>query len=812
MSDQDSQMGDLEASQSQLAKHDSFTEIAAVTAHSALFTAFQEPVNGFAQAMDKLADTSFLPKVQLLDAPEKTQFGSKEWFAQQVGGAVGTLVPFTLARTVLRFGSGSLSAEAASTPSALTSTMRVKEAGMTGFVYEGLFRPTDSSQSESGLEFLSHRFNQGLIGASTFMTLSSASLGLNRLAEATPIKGSLLAPILKSPITGGIISGVPAGLISAELNSINRSGHLAANTDLAQSVLGMSITGGGFGVLHTLYAPRTADPSRFNKAEPVESKVHATTEGADVATVKGDSNPVTPKRKIDIPNVENARHQDLIEGAQILNSVLKADLAASTANGLALAAEANAKQSNKSYDLDAAVEARRVLEAAKLEREQQRNYFTTYIDEKGAGLQLHLEAVAKQLRDPARALAIVNEEFSAKEIGPLLSSTVKYAGDRMNTEPSQVRVSDQVLLALSGKVEGPVWHCAFDPENIAIEQRRGVADLLQDYSLMRTELRSWFTDQMIILADKWSASEATVSDKAAAVGHGKFANDDSTVGSFQQRQADLQQLLDTLCEKAAIPKVRLIAVPVPAERFPAALYQSGVIRARQQILEELPPEQLGALIFHETLHSEQEFLEARKVADDLGLTDSSPASVNELQREYRTQVGIELPENHVEQILKMRDRVPLNSEEYSAAQNLMQSRRYYKTNRSDPLAFSQSESLITSINELIEKLDPQVRNWEERLSASDIGQMSHGNIKQEALQASIDRSLIQMRAGDSEALVRLLEDTIVRLNSWRKMAAVDYAAPKLEWDAQWAEAFIEKEILERLIIASRHQVLDKGSP
>src|SRR3982750_70076 len=78
------------------AEHKGVTDILGDAVHSALYTALQEPVSGVTQIVDEFTGTKLLPKVQFLDAPVQAQFGTADWHAQQVGSAVGMLLPFML--------------------------------------------------------------------------------------------------------------------------------------------------------------------------------------------------------------------------------------------------------------------------------------------------------------------------------------------------------------------------------------------------------------------------------------------------------------------------------------------------------------------------------------------------------------------------------------------------------------------------------------------------------------------------------------------------------------------------------------------
>ncbi|CAN5737153.1 hypothetical protein BH10CYA1_BH10CYA1_34360 [soil metagenome] len=250
------------------------TDILGDAIHSALYTGIQEPISGITQIVDEFAGTKFLSKMQLISAPEQAKFGSADWHAQQVGSAVGMLLPFLLVRKGVRGVLGTTAAEEAGLLSKQAAFgMNMKEAGLTGFAYDAFLRPSQPNNGGLG-QFLLDRGTQGAVGAGTFMTMTGAGLGLNRLAGASAVERSALIPILRNPVATGIISGIPAGLFSAEANSLTKTGHLASGTELGQSVYGTALIGGGFGLAHSLTAPGAEGaPSRL---ENLTSKIKST--------------------------------------------------------------------------------------------------------------------------------------------------------------------------------------------------------------------------------------------------------------------------------------------------------------------------------------------------------------------------------------------------------------------------------------------------------------------------------------------------------------------------------------------------------
>ncbi|HEY9676839.1 MAG TPA: hypothetical protein V6C76_02470 [Drouetiella sp.] len=264
------------------AEHKSTSDILSDAVHSALYSAVQEPVTGLTQIYDafKGNGSNVASKVQFMEAPKAAQFGTADWHAQQIGSAVGMLAPFMLMHKGVKgtlgaagFGveragmTGITAAEDMSLLAKRTSFgMNMAEAGITGFGYDAFLRPSDSNHTGDLSQFLADRGTQGTIGAATFMTMTGAGLGLNRLAGSSMLEKSALVPILKNPITSGVLSGVPAAFVSTESHSLVKTGELASSTELAQSVYQMSLIGGGFGAVHALAGPGEAGaPSKIEQ-------------------------------------------------------------------------------------------------------------------------------------------------------------------------------------------------------------------------------------------------------------------------------------------------------------------------------------------------------------------------------------------------------------------------------------------------------------------------------------------------------------------------------------------------------------------
>jgi hypothetical protein len=239
-------------------------------ARAAVFSAIQEPINGVTQMIDAVVGTAFLPKVQFIEAPEPARFGTLNWHAQQLGSAAGTLLPFMLVNKGIRGLSGVATVNETSLLGRQTILgMGMKDAALTGFIYDGVFRPSD--EKSSGTQFLIDRGTQGLVGAGTFMTITATGLGLNSLASMPALEKSAFRSVLTNSIGHGILSGIPAGLYTAEAQSLTKTGNFATISEMGQSVYGMSLIGGSLAAVHSFKTANArsvqelAETARFTK-------------------------------------------------------------------------------------------------------------------------------------------------------------------------------------------------------------------------------------------------------------------------------------------------------------------------------------------------------------------------------------------------------------------------------------------------------------------------------------------------------------------------------------------------------------------
>ena len=222
----------------------------------------QAPVDAVAQMVDGKANGSTREALHFIDAPAAAQFGTADWVAQQSGQALGAILP------VLAIHSGvstalesnySVKASLAMSEnlSVLTSKQqivsvgsKIAESGLTGVVYSGVFTPTGTEEQN----LWQAKLKNAAVGGMTFATLSGSTFGLKSLGESSFASRPALSNLLSSDLATGVISGVPAGLVSANAHSLLSGKGFASVGDQVQSVIGFSTIGGAMGLANSALA------------------------------------------------------------------------------------------------------------------------------------------------------------------------------------------------------------------------------------------------------------------------------------------------------------------------------------------------------------------------------------------------------------------------------------------------------------------------------------------------------------------------------------------------------------------------------
>src|SRR5262249_22373747 len=147
---------------------------------------------------------------QIIDAPSRAEFGTVNWHVQQIGGAIGLIVPFGIMNKGVK-GAGGLLGRAVRfagfgaelSGAASKAALSILEMGATGAAFEGLLRPVQPEQGD----FWSARGRNALAAAATFSTLQAVSMGLKGAstwyAKDSPWLVNATAPDLTRHVLAG---------------------------------------------------------------------------------------------------------------------------------------------------------------------------------------------------------------------------------------------------------------------------------------------------------------------------------------------------------------------------------------------------------------------------------------------------------------------------------------------------------------------------------------------------------------------------------------------------------------------------------
>lgn len=237
-------------------------------ARSAAYSGLQSPLKGLAQIVDKSVGTQLMDKVTFMDAPKESAFMSGTWHAQQLGAMVGMTAPFLLLhKGVGKCGNLMLGKLEQTAATDVLVRRAVLESAVSGAAFEGLCRPVGPQEDN----FLKARVGHAIVGAATFGVLTRSALGIQSLMHA---ERGIGAAIIRSEIGSTMLSGIPAGLVNAELSSRFQHGVGANRQQFAESIYTFSVLGGTMAAGKTLVGGTHTDNvlSKELKAQSVEAR------------------------------------------------------------------------------------------------------------------------------------------------------------------------------------------------------------------------------------------------------------------------------------------------------------------------------------------------------------------------------------------------------------------------------------------------------------------------------------------------------------------------------------------------------------
>jgi hypothetical protein len=220
---------------------------------SALYSGIESPANSVGQLWNKTAGRQ-LGKVEslgLVSAPTEATFGSFRWHAQTIGGAAGMVAPFLLSRVMVKGASctgASLTArvfgQARTFELAASSGLRlatpVLEAGATGAVFEGLFRPVEPKDGS----FWAARARNSAVGFATFSVMAGTNQGLKALDRAAYASSPWMINTYRSDLRRQVVSGGIAGFSDAQFRSLASGKGLASGDEVLHSTYSFALLGG----------------------------------------------------------------------------------------------------------------------------------------------------------------------------------------------------------------------------------------------------------------------------------------------------------------------------------------------------------------------------------------------------------------------------------------------------------------------------------------------------------------------------------------------------------------------------------------
>ena len=267
-------------------------------AHSA-----QSPLEGVAQLIDKKADGDLRKAVHFVDAPVKADAGTTRWVAQQAGAAVGgisALLPllainkgvnsvmsrnFSMrAGLAMSENMGVLTAEQA----LKSGGVKVAEGALTGALFAGAFAPVDVKTKDE--DFWSAKAHNVGVGAFTIGTFNALGLASKSIADRTATSMPMLSNAFKSEVSVGVGTGIVAGGLTTQFDSLLAGRGLASANQTAEGAASFALMGGGFAWAKGKFAEgksvqRTSEPGENFKSAglDVDGRLLAESKRGDVA-------------------------------------------------------------------------------------------------------------------------------------------------------------------------------------------------------------------------------------------------------------------------------------------------------------------------------------------------------------------------------------------------------------------------------------------------------------------------------------------------------------------------------------------------
>lgn len=212
-----------------------------------IYTLVQSPLSGATQLMDKSLGTNHLPKVQFMNAPKEAEVGTPAWTGQVIGATIGTAAPFLALHRMIGPGAAAKLESTNAYGLGRQALPHLGKSMLAGGAYSAILQPVN--EKEEGNFWLA-RGRNGVTGGLAALTLTATSIGLK----------STRIGVLTNDVVAGSISGVPAGLVSANAHSLLAGKGWATSKENGQAVATFVLGGaflGGANMVHEYVKPTT---------------------------------------------------------------------------------------------------------------------------------------------------------------------------------------------------------------------------------------------------------------------------------------------------------------------------------------------------------------------------------------------------------------------------------------------------------------------------------------------------------------------------------------------------------------------------
>lgn len=205
-----------------------------------LFALIQTPLSGVAQLKDKLVGSDLMAKTQVFSAPKEAEFGTSAWLGQVTGSTLGAALPFIALHRMMGPGAAARLETASNYGLCRAAMPALGKSMLVGGAYSALFQPVNEKNEG---DFWLARGRNAATGSLVGLTLTATSIGL----KSTGVRA------LNHDIVAGGLSGIPAGLVSANSHSLLSGKGLATSKENFQAVATFSLGGAFLGGTNMVY-------------------------------------------------------------------------------------------------------------------------------------------------------------------------------------------------------------------------------------------------------------------------------------------------------------------------------------------------------------------------------------------------------------------------------------------------------------------------------------------------------------------------------------------------------------------------------